>query len=208
MVKNLMFDLGGVIMDIDRNHCVKAFEKLGMENIDSFLGLYGQKGPFLQLEEGKISADEFRAEIRKMLPRHVSDEVMDAAFNEFLLGIPVSRLRSLEQLHRHYPLYMLSNTNPIMMNSRIDACFRADGHDINYYFDGIVTSYEALSCKPERRIFDYAARKFGIDPGETLFFDDSQANVEAAVSYGYQAVIIRPGEEFKNVLDNYLSKDL
>lgn len=191
-------------MDIDRNRCVRAFEAMGMKEIDSLLGLYGQKGPFLELEEGKITPSEFRGQLRGRLPEHCTDAEMDAAFCEFLLGIPVARLRQLEQLHRRYPLYLLSNTNPIMMEQRIAGEFCKDGRDMGYYFNGIVTSYEAGCCKPERRIFDYAAGKFGIDPETTLFFDDSQANVDAAIRAGYQAVLVAPGQEFAQVLDRYL----
>lgn len=207
MIKNLLFDLGGVIMDIDRNCCVKTFESLGMREIDSLLGLYGQKGVFLELESGLISPADFRTELRKKIPGEVSDRQIDDAFNEFLLGIPVERLRWLEQLRKEYPVYLLSNTNEIMMESKIKDSFRADGHDINHYFDGIVTSYEAKCCKPARKIFDYASEKLGINPAETLFFDDSQANVDAARSYGYQAVRVRPGEEFMTILNNYIKEN-
>ncbi|MDE6812354.1 MAG: HAD family phosphatase, partial [Duncaniella sp.] len=90
MIKNLLFDLGGVIMDLDRDRCVRAFEKLGMKDADDFFGVYGQKGAFLALESGEIDAAEFRRRVRPLLGRpDVSDEEIDAAFTEFLVGIPV-----------------------------------------------------------------------------------------------------------------------
>lgn len=206
MIKNLLFDLGGVIMDLDRDRCVRAFERLGMKDADDFLGVYGQKGAFLALESGKINADEFHRQVRPMIDRpEVSDEEIDNAFNEFLVGIPVTRLEALRALRKDYKIYLLSNTNPIMINSRIAEEFRKEGFEMADYFDGIFTSYEAGCCKPGKEIFDYTEREGHIKPDETLFFDDSQANVDAARSYGLNAVLVKPGDEFKNLLDEFLN---
>ena len=206
MIKNLLFDLGGVIMDLDRDRCVRAFERLGMKDADDFLGVYGQKGAFLALESGKIDADEFHRQVRPMIDRpEVSDEEIDNAFNEFLVGIPVTRLEALRALRKDYKIYLLSNTNPIMINSRIAEEFRKEGFEMADYFDGIFTSYEAGCCKPGKEIFDYTEREGHIKPDETLFFDDSQANVDAARSYGLNAVLVKPGDEFKNLLAEFLN---
>lgn len=200
MIKNLLFDLGGVIMDIRRQRCVDAFRRLGMADPDEFLGEYSQKGPFKLLEEGSVTAAEFRRELRHYLPASVTDAQIDDAFMQFLIGIPVERLRELERLREKYDLYLLSNTNPIMWNAKIADEFRKDGHDIGYYFKGMVTSFEAKSMKPDPAIFRYAESTLGIRPEETLFFDDSQANVDAARALGFEAALVRPGEEFINLI--------
>ncbi len=207
MIKNLLFDLGGVIMDIRRQNCVDAFKRLGMPRPEDMLGEYSQKGPFMRLEEGVIDPAEFRREIRELIPREVTDGEIDEAFCRFLTGIPVERLRSLEKLHGDYRIYLLSNTNPIMWNSRIAEEFRKDGHDISHYFDGTVTSFEACSMKPDRKIFDYAVQTLGIRPEETLFFDDSEANVKAARALGFQAEVVAPGAEFTDILASHLNND-
>ena len=111
--RNLLFDLGGVIMDIRRENCVKALTDLGMEGADEMLGLYCQSGPFLLLEEGKMSAEAFRKEIRSRCTTNPSDDEIDTAFNAFLIGIPTARLRALQELRKHYRIYMLSNTNNV-----------------------------------------------------------------------------------------------
>lgn len=204
MIKNLLFDLGGVIMDLDRDRCVRAFERLGMKDADDFLGVYGQKGAFLALESGEIDADEFHSQVRPMIYReNVSDEEIDAAFNEFLIGIPVHRLESLRELRRDYKVYLLSNTNPIMVNGKIAEEFRKEGREMADYFDGIFTSYEAKCCKPGKAIFDYTEKVGGLNPSETLFFDDSQSNVDAARSYGFNSVLVRPGDEFTTLLEEF-----
>src|SRR5574344_181239 len=101
-IKNLLFDLGGVIMNLTRSECVKAFKELGLSIADELLGEYAQKGPFMALEDGSITAEDFRAEIRKFLSRPATDEQIDWAFNRFLAGIPVERLRALAELRKRY----------------------------------------------------------------------------------------------------------
>lgn len=200
MIKNLLFDLGGVIMEIKRTQCVKAFERLGMKDADSFLGEYSQKGPFLKLEEGSITSEQFRDEVRKLIPATVSDKDIDDAFCQFLIGIPAHRLANLKKLRSSYKIYMLSNTNPIMWNSRIAEEFRQEGYDVNHYFDGIVTSFEAKSIKPERKIFETAIAQCNIKPEETIFFDDSQKNLDAAAELGFHTALVSPGTEFIDLI--------
>lgn len=201
MIKNLLFDLGGVIMDIRRLNCVASFERLGMKDADSFLGEYSQKGPFLQLEEGAISEAEFRAAVRQFIDGEVSDEQIDSAFCDFLIGIPKYRLEQLRELKKQYGIYMLSNTNSIMWHSRIAEDFRQEGLEREDYFDGIVTSFEAKSIKPDAKIFHTVVEKLGIKPEETLFLDDSQKNLDAAAELGFQTLLVTPGSEFFELLN-------
>ena len=203
-IKNLLFDLGGVIMDLDRSRCVEAFRELGMKNPDEFLGVYGQKGDFLALERGDIDADEFHRRIRPLFSRPVTDEEIDRAFDRFLIGIPLHRLQALRALRAEgYKVYLLSNTNPIMMDGFIADQFRQEGLEMADYFDGEVCSYKAHCYKPEPEIFEYTCRKFGIKPSETLFFDDSQANVDAARALGFEAETVAPGTEFTDILSTF-----
>lgn len=203
MIKNLLFDLGGVIMDIRRENAVEALKKIGMDDADSFLGEYAQKGPFLLLEEGQITADDFYVEIRKHIRENVSDAQIRDAFCKFLVGIPEHRLDSLVELkNRGFRIYMLSNTNPIMWNSEIDRQFRKKGKDINFYFDGIVTSFEAKCCKPDERIFRSVLDRFEINAAETIFFDDSRVNTDAAEKLGFRTHLVEPEKEFIDFLNN------
>lgn len=200
MIKNLLFDLGGVIMDIEKERCVAAFEKLGLRDARSYFGEFSQQGPFMLLEQGAIGVDEFHAALRPGLPAGVSDRSIDDAFCEFLIGIPARRLDSLLRLRRDYRVYMLSNTNPIMWATKIRTEFEQQGLTREDYFDGIVTSFEAKALKPDRAIFDYACGKLDILPGETLFVDDSQANLDAAAALGFHAALAAPGTEFTRVI--------
>lgn len=200
MIQNLLFDLGGVIMDIKKDNCVQALRELGFRNPDEYLGDYSQKGPFGQLEQGLITSDQFRAFVRSQIDGPVTDAQIDDAFNKFLIGIPVERLRLLQQLRHTYGIYLLSNTNAIMWNAKIADEFRKDGLDIDAYFDGIVTSFEAKLLKPDVKIFEYAAAHCDIKPEGTLFLDDSLANLGAAEKAGFRTAHVPEGVEYSKVL--------
>jgi len=198
-----MFDLGGVIMNIRRQNCVEAFKKIGMANPDEFLGEYCQSGPFADIENGSATAQEFRDAIRSLLPSPVSDRDIDEAFGQFLIGIPPHRLEELQELKERFSLYLLSNTNPIMWADGIDRNFRLLGHDVNYYFKGIIRSYEAKVMKPAPEIFLIAERRFNIKPEETIFLDDSEANCKAAEALGFKTIWVKPETEFIDLIRNY-----
>ncbi len=201
-VKNLLFDLGGVIMDIRRENCVKALEELQVKGVGELLGDYCQVGAFLELEEGKMSAEDFRDYIRSRCDQPLTDEAIDKALNAFLVGIPVERLRALESLRKDYGIYMLSNTNPIMFSQRIRTEFEKDGKRREDYFDGICTSFEEGAAKPDKKIFDAVVSKYGIRPEETLFFDDSQANLDAASALGFRTWLVAEGTEFTDAFND------
>lgn len=189
----LLFDLGGVIMDIERMNAVKAFEALGMTDADSFFDPYEQHGTFGLLEAGQITPEKFRDDVRQRFRPGVTDDEIDAALCRFLIGIPPERLERLRELReKGYKVYMLSNTNPIMWERYIVPEFRKLGGAMSDYFDGTVTSFEVGVCKPDARIYEYALNKFDIKPEETTFFDDGPANVEAARRLGIHAVHITP----------------
>lgn len=191
MTEALLFDLGGVIMDIDRNKAVAAYDKLGMKDADSFFDPYLQRGYFLQLEQGAISPEKFRADIRPLFSRPVTDEEIDCGLFQFLLGIPDERLTRLSELRKAgHRVYMLSNTNAIMWHGFILPEFKKLGAGLPEYFDGVVTSFEAKCCKPAPQIYQLAIQRFGLNPAETTFFDDGQANIDAARKLGFQTALV------------------
>ncbi len=200
-IKNLLFDQGGVIVDIERDQCLEELRRLGMEAPERFVGLYKQDGPFFALENGDITLDEFHDELRPLMPSGVTNEQMDYAFSSFIVGIPLHRLQALRQLRKRYKTYILSNTNPLMFEGVIARNFAQEGLDVNAYFDGVTVSYLAHSNKPDRKIFDYAIATMGIVPEETLFFDDGQENLDAASRLGFKTALVEPGCEFIDIIN-------
>lgn len=178
--------MGGVLIDLDRMACVDAFKKLGFTDIHDYLGDYGQKGAFMELEEGSITLDEFYEKIRKHIPNATNEEISDA-FMQFLQGFPIHKLQMLRRLKdKGYRIMLLSNTNPLMFPLICETYFKQEGLTIDSYFDDLFLSYELGAIKPSPQIFRKVLEKSDINAEETLFIDDSRDNLEAAVAFGFE----------------------
>lgn len=208
-MKNVIFDLGGVIIDIKREAAAKALEDLGIVEADRLLGEYEQKGVFLLLEEGRLSAAEMYDSLLPMCKPGTTCTDIKVAFEQFLVSVPVERLRLVEKVREAgYKTYVCSNTNPIFYCDWIARAFRQDGKSINDYFDGIVLSFEELMCKPNPDIFSRLLERYGLNPEETIFLDDSEANCAAARTCGINTVTIQEEgpQAFLSVVNNLLGQ--
>lgn len=199
---NVVFDLGGVILDIDRDACVAALDALGLEDAASMLDLYKQSGSFLALEEGRMSAAEFFDELRGKCTRaDVKDAEICRALGLFITALPVSRLQALRNLRASGKrVFALSNTNPVMYPTVIAALFRQEGLEIDDYFDGQILSFREQVCKPDAAIYRRLLNRYKLDPARTIFIDDSAKNCEAAEAEGIAAALLPAGAEFMDVL--------
>lgn len=190
-IRNVVFDLGGVIIDLARENAVRELQLLGIEDADCLLGLYKQEEPFLGLETGKRTAGEVFDILRSKCKPGTSDKDIEKAFESFLVRIPAQRLETLRKLRNAgYGVYALSNTNPIMFHGWISREFRQEGLAVRDYFDGIVASFEEGMCKPDTDIFRTVLRRYSLSPDETLMLDDSAANCKAAQEAGMTAIRI------------------
>lgn len=188
-IKNIIFDLGGVVIDLDRQRAVLALENLGIVDANRLLGEYEQKGPFLLLESGKMSAGQFYDALLPICRPGTSCVELQDAFERFLVALPTKRLEAIRALRKAgYRVFVLSNTNPVMYNHWIDLAFRQEGLTVNDYFDGIVVSYQERTCKPDPKIFSNLVKRYNLDPSHTLMLDDSAANCESARSIGLNAI--------------------
>ena len=196
-IANIIFDLGGVVIDLDRDRAVRALDSLGIKDASKLLGEYEQKGPFLQLETGEITAAQLYDLLLPLCKEGTTSTHLQDAFEEFLVAIPRERLETIRRLREAgYKTFVLSNTNPIMYNHWIDRAFRQEGLTINDYFDGIVTSFQERTCKPDPEIFRTVLRRYGLKGENTLMLDDSEANCNGARNTGMQAICVRKsGEE-------------
>lgn len=198
---DIVFDLGGVILDIDRDTCVNRLLSLGLEDAAQLLDLYCQSGDFLALERGIMSAGEFFDILRVKASRPVADKELTAALCSFITALPVHRLEALRRLRSAGKrLYVLSNTNPVMYHSVIDTLFRQQGLCIRDYFDGEILSFQEQVCKPDAQIFEILKRRYSLQGSRTLFLDDSPANCEAARRCGIEAMCIPAGSDFTTLL--------
>ncbi|MGL5787073.1 MAG: HAD family hydrolase [Bacteroidales bacterium] len=195
-IKNIVFDLGGVLINLNRQRCIDAYKALGYADAENLLGNYRQEGLFLLLEEGRISPEEFRNAIRKEIKQEVTDKQLDDALMQFLLDLPAYKLELLRRLKKDYKVYMLSNTNKIMFDHIVPHYFGQNGTTIDDYFDGLFLSFEMGVAKPDKKIFEMMIEQGQLVPEETLFIDDSSLNTDAASDLGFYVYTAEPEEDF------------
>ncbi len=195
MVKAIVFDLGGVLIDLDFDRCVRAFrEVLGYERITEILDLSHQKGIYGDMEAGLISEDEFRAEILKdSRPGCVPADV-DRAMAGLLTGMDPAKVPLLERLSEKFALYGLTNNNEISVK-RMHDIYEENGLDWQRVFRKEFISCRMKRMKPSREIFDAAALEIGLPGEEILFIDDSQRNVDGARAAGWKAALYVQGTD-------------
>lgn len=202
-IKNVVFDLGGVLVPLDLERCIAAFRSLGMDAVAELINPCYPAEMLGRLEHGDITFHETCDEMRRLSNRpDITDEQIEWAYGEFLNPIPVKLLRQIEALRRQgLHTYVLSNNNPASMKF-IEAMFRADGHDMEYYFDAVYLSCRMHELKPSETIFRKMIEAGGMIPEETLFIDDGLKNIETARRLGFAVYMPAPGEDFGHVLES------
>ncbi|GHT47467.1 D-ribitol-5-phosphate phosphatase [Bacteroidia bacterium] len=204
VIKNIVFDLGGVLLTLDRECSVNRFVGLGLKNADELLDCYHQEGVFLRLEEGSLSPAEFHDAIRKEAGVYIRNKDIDWAWRGFIVEMPVYKLKMLEKLRdRGYRLYLLSNTNPFVMNWAMSPFFSPNYKPISDYFDKLYLSYQMKCVKPNQIIFDKMIADSGMKPAETLFVDDGVANIEMGKKLGFKTYLAKNGEDFREIFNLY-----
>lgn len=182
-----LFDLGGVIVDLQRDACLQAFDAIGID-IRPFIGTFRQGGVFSQLEYGEIGISEFCETLRTMSGNaEATDERIVAAWEAYLAGIPEERLELLSNIRRNYPTYLLSNTNAVHWEQTRRDFLSQGGRDVADYFEATFLSYELHLQKPDPAIYRAVIGRVGGAPEEILFLDDSEENCRVARECGLQA---------------------
>ena len=200
-ISTLIFDLGGVIVDLDLPKCIQKFKDLGLENIEQYLSNFGQKDFFMQFEKGQIGIPAFRNEIRKLAGTELSDVQIDKAWCSFLTQIPVEKLHLLSELKKKYRLLLLSNTNPLHIETAVAAEFSKTGKTMQDFFDKCYLSYEMGMVKPDVEIFEALLTDAQVKAEECLFLDDGKKNIDTAAALGIQTYWVKPNENLNFLLD-------
>ena len=205
MIKNIIFDWGGVLIHLDRQRCTEAFRDLGIEVGDELTNPYGQRVDLMDFERGLMTVAEFHDTVRRVYGAQLTDEQIDYAWNALLAGIPDYKLDTLLGLKQRYRLYLLSNTNAVHWEEGRKQ-FDYRGHRVEDFFDQIFLSNELHELKPSPEIFRKVAQLAGIEPEETLFVDDLQASCDAAAALGFHTYCPVANtdwrEEFKLRIEN------
>ncbi|MDR1810345.1 MAG: HAD family phosphatase [Prevotella sp.] len=198
-IKNILFDLGGVIVGINKQNALNRFREIGLQNIEDYLNEYRQNGIFLELEEGKLTKEEFYAEFVKLVGHDVPPEDVDSGWLAFLTSVPEYKFAMLKELRKKYKVYLLSNTNPAIVGWAESEKFSPTGEPITAFFDKCYYSFQIKAAKPDREIFEFVIKDSGLIPEESLFLDDGQANLDAAAKLGFKTYLANQDEDLRKV---------
>jgi putative hydrolase of the HAD superfamily len=198
--KNIIFDFGGVIINIDYELTTKAFREMGLSNFDDLFSKAKQRQLFDLYEKGQITSHEFRTELKSAFNIKPANTLIDNAWNAMLLDLPKERLEFLSELKKTHRTFLLSNTNDI----HIETIYKTLKHDmgipdLSVYFEKIYLSYKVNMRKPDAEIFEKVLRENNLKPNETLFIDDSEQHIKAAKKLGIQTYYLDVSKE--SILD-------
>lgn len=200
-INNIIFDLGGVIINLAYERTRLAFLELGLTGYDSIFSKAQQLQFFDALDKGKLSPEDFRSEIRKHIAHPVSDAQIDAAWNAMLLDIPQEKLALLAEMKKKYRTFLLSNTNVLHVQSIFAYLQRTyNVSDLSPYFEKCYYSCSIGMRKPDAEIFRFVLRENNLRPEETLFIDDSEQHIRSANSLGINAVLMDQNASLEEVL--------
>ena len=207
-IKNIIFDLGGVILDIDETVVYKELEKLGINTTE-----LAHSKEFIELmskfDTGVYTAPTFRKKTKALLGLDkMTDKRFDDIWNAMLLDIPRERIEAIEKVKKHYKIFLMSNTNVIHYDLYIrDLQLRFGYNEFDELFHKSYFSFAEHLEKPDPRFFELILDHEQLLPEETLFIDDSKKNIEAAQSLGIHTYHIRRDELVRNLFENGILKE-
>lgn len=200
MIKNLIFDFGGVLIEIDTPNAINSFKALGLKNAEDYINSYRQAGAFYKLENGDITAEQFCIELSQLCGRPITYDEAKGAWMGFIVKVQTEYLEFLQQLRPRYCLGILSNTNPFLQGWARSSNFTPQGKSLDDYFDKLFLSYLMHCSKPSEEIYRKMLLEGNMRAEETLFVDDSDKNLEAARRIGINTLKVENGEDWREKL--------
>ncbi len=199
-IRNIIFDLGGVLVGLDGERCIRAFAQIGCGAIADYVAEHRTEDLFLEIERGLITVSQFCDEVRRISRCTATDSQIVWAWNELLTTIPDSKKERLLRLRAAgYRLFLLSNTNE-MHWQRACRLLEYHGHTAADYFDKVYLSNEMHLVKPDTAIYAAVLDQSGLAAGETLFIDDREENLTAAAQLGIHTFHERPDHRWEDLL--------
>lgn len=194
-IKNIIFDLGGVIINLDNQLTEKAFTQLGVKNMRQYFGHGHADSFFKDYEVGKITDRQFIDSIREMTGlADVPDQAIIDGWNALLLDFPPERINLLRELGRRYRIFLFSNTNSLHLTALRQIYTQTfESGMLDDLFERTYYSHLLGMRKPDRESYEYILRENGLVGEETLFVDDAIVNVEGAEHAGLKGLYLRPG---------------
>jgi putative hydrolase of the HAD superfamily len=191
-VKNIIFDLGGVFLNIDFSKTEKAFIELGVDQFSEMFTQHHSNDLFVELETGTIPPEAFYEAFRKGTGTNLSDETIKTAWNALLLDFRIPSLEWLKQIKNKYRIFLFSNTNKIHHDAFIESYRQQTGEaDFDSFFEKAYYSQNLGMRKPNPEPFLHILKEQNLVAAETLFIDDTIKNIETAKALGLQTVLLQ-----------------
>ena len=205
MIKNIIFDLGDVIINIDVPRAAQSFAVLANISVEKSTQIIQDNEVFRKFESGILNESTFRNYIRTIFENPAwTDETIDETWNSLLLDIPKERIKLIQRLKTNYRLFLLSNTSPIHVKATNQILEKATGVEkLDDLFEHIFLSYEMWVMKPDRQIFEMVLSQADIKAEETLFLDDNADNVKASLDMGIQTIHVQKPVSIVEYLREY-----
>lgn len=198
----IIFDLGGVLLNLDYDLTEKAFISLGMANFGESYSQLQQTHLFDRFERGEISSFHFVNQLLDRLPFGTTANQVVHAWDAMILDFPVARLELLEQFSKKYRLFLLSNTNDLHIDAVRRSLEKSVGHrNLEQYFEKTYFSSAIGMRKPDSAIFEFVCSENRLDPSKTLFIDDSPQHVEGAKKVGIEAILLGKNQDVSSLFD-------
>ncbi|MDR3251165.1 MAG: HAD family phosphatase [Tannerella sp.] len=197
MIKNIVFDMGGVIVDVQLDRAIRNFKNIGVADADELIDSSHHKGIFIDFENGEIDTDEFCRALCEHANKFIPRKDIEDAWRSMIDPPLQYKSDFVKELRRSYKLYLLTNNNPIIMDWARSEGFAPDGSALSDCFDKIYVSYEMKCTKPDLTIFRKMIEDAGIMPEETLYIDDSAENCSAAETAGLTALLVENGSDWR-----------
>ena len=206
-IKNIIFDLGGVIINIDYKLTLAEFKKLGLRDVEKIYTQFSQMEWFDNYDRGRISSEVFVTEFSKLLEPGTSQKQIISAWNAMLLDFPQERAELLLKLRSRYRTFLLSNTNEIHIDYFFQRNRELYGYEgMNQFFESDYYSHRLGMRKPDVEIFEYVVHENDMNPIETLFIDDTLQHVEGARRAGLKAYHLVAPETILDVFPGVMSR--
>lgn len=203
-IQNVIFDLGGVIINLDTNRTIHEFNKISQIPFESIYTQAKQDEVFSLLDKGKISTEDFLNEIKRLTGYSGPKQDLLKAWNAMLLDVPEERLDVLVEMKHNYNTYLLSNTcEPHIEAFERELELEHGIKNFDDYFDKVYYSCRIGMRKPDKEIFEFVLSENNLIPEETVFIDDSPQHVKSAGECGINAFLLQ-----KNMSVNDLLKQL
>lgn len=200
-IKNIIFDLGGVIINLDYGKTIAEFNKISEEPFEEIFTQLQQSPFFDQFDKGEISEVDFFSDILKALSIEISHKQFVNAWNAMLLDFPIERLELLKKLKTKYRLFLLSNTNETHIAQLEVDLYNQHGYkNLEPFFEKVYYSCRIGMRKPDKEIFEFVLQENKLDPAETVFIDDSPQHVKGALKAGINAHFLAKGKDMIDLI--------